>query len=40
MVPEVRGKLFWVLGAARSGCAAGALLRRHGARVVGIDDRN
>jgi len=40
MVPEVRDKVFWVLGAARSGCAAGALLRRHGARVVGIDDRN
>lgn len=27
-----------VLGLARSGCAAGALLRRHGARVVGVDD--
>lgn len=27
-----------VLGLARSGCAAGALLRRRGARVVGVDD--
>ncbi len=39
MAMDVRDKLFWVLGAARSGCAAGALLRRHGARVVGIDDQ-
>ena len=31
-------KLCWVVGLARSGCAAGGLLRRHGARVVGIDD--
>ncbi len=33
-------KLCWVVGLARSGCAAGRLLRRHGARVVGIDDAN
>ena len=31
-------KLCWVVGLARSGCAAGGLLRRHGGRVVGIDD--
>jgi UDP-N-acetylmuramoylalanine--D-glutamate ligase len=31
-------KLCWVVGLARSGCAAGRLLRRHGARVVGVDD--
>jgi UDP-N-acetylmuramoylalanine--D-glutamate ligase len=31
-------KLCWVVGLARSGCAAGGLLRRHGARVVGVDD--
>ncbi len=36
----VRDKIFWVLGAARSGCAAGALLRRHGARVIGVDDQD
>ncbi len=35
---EVRGKTFWILGAARSGCAAGALLRRHGAVTVAVDD--
>lgn len=34
----VRDKVYWVLGAARSGCAAGSLLRRQGARVVGLDD--
>jgi UDP-N-acetylmuramoylalanine--D-glutamate ligase len=33
-------KLCWVVGLARSGCAAGGLLRRHGAKVVGIDDAN
>ncbi len=33
-----RDKLCWVVGLARSGCAAGGLLRRHGGRVVGIDD--
>ena len=33
-----RDKLCWVVGLARSGCAAGGLLRRQGARVVGIDD--
>jgi UDP-N-acetylmuramoylalanine--D-glutamate ligase len=27
-----------VIGLARSGCAAGGLLRRHGARVLGLDD--
>ena len=31
-------KTCWVVGLARSGCAAGGLLRRHGARVVGVDD--
>jgi UDP-N-acetylmuramoylalanine--D-glutamate ligase len=31
-------KVCWVVGLARSGCAAAQLLRRHGARVVGIDD--
>ena len=34
----VKDKLILVVGLARSGCAAGALLRRHGARVIGIDD--
>ena len=38
MTFEVRDKLCWVVGLARSGCAAGALLKRHGARVVGVDD--
>ena len=33
-----RDKVFWVIGLARSGCAAGALLRRQGSRVIGIDD--
>jgi len=31
-------KLCLVVGLARSGCAAGRLLRRNGARVVGVDD--
>lgn len=31
-------KLCWVVGLGRSGCAAGGLLRRHGGRVVGVDD--
>jgi UDP-N-acetylmuramoylalanine--D-glutamate ligase len=31
-------KVCWVVGLARSGCAAGGLLRRQGGRVVGIDD--
>jgi len=31
-------KLCFVVGLARSGCAAGGLLRRRGAAVVGIDD--
>ncbi len=35
---NVRGGTWLVIGLARSGCAAGALLRRHGARVVGGDD--
>ncbi len=35
---DVRDKVFWVVGAARSGCAAGALLRRQGAHVLGVDD--
>jgi len=29
---------FWVVGLARSGCAAGALLRANGGRVIGVDD--
>lgn len=33
-----RDKLCWVVGLARSGCAAGGLLHRQGARVVGLDD--
>ncbi len=36
--PRVAGRRFLVVGLGRSGCAAGALLRRHGARVVGADD--
>ena len=36
--PEVQGRRILVLGLGRSGCAAGALLRRHGARVIGADD--
>lgn len=36
--PMVAGKVFLVVGLGRSGCAAGALLRRHGARVLGGDD--
>ena len=35
---RVEGELWLVMGLARSGCAAGALLRRHGARVIGVDD--
>jgi len=38
MKPDVKGQTWWVVGLARSGCAAGALLRRNGARVIGIDD--
>ncbi len=38
MKTVVSDKVFWILGAARSGCAAGALLRRQGAQVVGLDD--
>jgi len=34
----VQDQLCWVVGLARSGCAAGALLRRHGAQVIGLDD--
>jgi len=40
MKPDVKGQTWWVIGLARSGCAAGALLRRHGARVIGIDDND
>lgn len=36
--PVVRDRVFVVLGLGRSGCAAGALLRRHGAHVIGVDD--
>ncbi len=35
---RLEGKRCWVVGLARSGCAAGALLRRHGASVLGLDD--
>jgi len=35
---NVRDKVVLVAGLARSGCAAGALLRRHGAHVIGVDD--
>ena len=35
---QVKDRLWLVSGLARSGCAAGALLRRHGARVIGVDD--
>ncbi len=35
---DVRGKTILVVGLARSGCAAAAMLRRHGARIVGVDD--
>lgn len=37
-MPTFADKLCWVMGLGRSGCAAGGLLRRHGGRVVGIDD--
>jgi UDP-N-acetylmuramoylalanine--D-glutamate ligase len=40
MKPDVKGQTWWVIGLARSGCAAGALLRRHGAQVIGIDDND
>ena len=35
---DVAGRTIVVLGLGRSGCAAGALLRRHGAHVIGLDD--
>jgi len=35
---RVEGTRWLVIGLARSGCAAGGLLRRHGARVIGVDD--
>lgn len=38
MTWDVQGKVVWVVGLARSGCAAGRLLRRRGAHVLGIDD--
>ncbi len=38
MVESVRGKTILVVGLARSGCAVGGLLRRHGAVVIGVDD--
>ncbi|MCP4293217.1 MAG: UDP-N-acetylmuramoyl-L-alanine--D-glutamate ligase [bacterium] len=37
---QVKGTTWWVVGLARSGCAAAALLQRHGATVVGIDDND
>lgn len=36
--PDVKGKRVLVLGLGRSGCAAAALLRRHGAVTIGVDD--
>jgi len=36
--PRLTGRTVLVVGLGRSGCAAGALLRRHGARVLGADD--
>lgn len=36
----VKDRRWWVIGLARSGCAAGALLRRHGGHVIGIDDHD
>ena len=38
MAWDVRDRVIWVVGLARSGCAAGGLLRRRGAHVLGIDD--
>ena len=38
MTWDVGEHVIWVAGLARSGCAAGALLRRQGAHVIGIDD--
>ncbi|MBE0565457.1 MAG: hypothetical protein IH621_05865, partial [Krumholzibacteria bacterium] len=38
MAWEVEGRTVWVVGLARSGVAAGLLLRDLGARVIGIDD--
>ena len=35
---DAKDSTWIVFGLARSGCAAGALLRRQGARVVGVDD--
>jgi len=35
---RVEGTRWLVIGLARSGCAAGGLLRRHGAHVTGVDD--
>ena len=35
---DVRAREIWVVGLARSGVAAGLLLRDEGARVIGIDD--
>jgi len=35
---DVEGRTVWVVGLARSGVAAGLLLRDEGARVIGIDD--
>ncbi|RKZ20067.1 UDP-N-acetylmuramoyl-L-alanine--D-glutamate ligase [bacterium] len=35
---DVDDRVIWVVGLARSGCAAGGLLRQRGARVLGVDD--
>lgn len=37
-MPAYADKLCWVVGLGRSGVAAGALLRRHQGKVVGLDD--
>ncbi|MDY0108771.1 MAG: UDP-N-acetylmuramoyl-L-alanine--D-glutamate ligase [Candidatus Krumholzibacteria bacterium] len=36
--PRVADRTFLIVGLGRSGCAAAALLRRHGAQVIGADD--
>jgi UDP-N-acetylmuramoylalanine--D-glutamate ligase len=38
MSVSLQDKVILVVGLARSGCAVGRLLRRHGARVIGVDD--
>ncbi len=38
MSESLHGKTILTIGLARSGCAVGSLLRRYGARVIGVDD--